>query len=96
MLFSSMTIRDVGRAAFLIVNECRVQFRDKEIWAGTKKPNYGRVVDICTSTAQKELVGKISGFLGQAHEAILTDDWVRAQNLAEKARVLSVELTKSF
>ncbi len=56
-LFSSMTIRAVGRAAFLIVQECRAQFRDKEIWAGTKRPNYGRVVDICTTTAQKELVG---------------------------------------
>ena len=56
-LFSSMTIRAVGRAAFLIVNECRQQFRDKEIWAGTKRPDYGRVVDICTTTAQKELIG---------------------------------------
>jgi K(+)-stimulated pyrophosphate-energized sodium pump len=56
-LFSSMTIRAVGRAAFLIVNECRLQFRDKEIWEGTKKPDYGRVVDICTTSAQKELVG---------------------------------------
>jgi len=56
-LFSSMTIRAVGRAAFLIVKECRIQFRDKEIWEGTKKPDYGRVVDICTSAAQKELVG---------------------------------------
>jgi K(+)-stimulated pyrophosphate-energized sodium pump len=56
-LFSSMTIRAVGRAAYLIVQECRLQFKDKEIWAGTKKPNYGRVVDICTATAQKELVG---------------------------------------
>jgi K(+)-stimulated pyrophosphate-energized sodium pump len=56
-LFSSMTIRAVGRAAYLIVQECRIQFRDKEIWAGTKKPNYGRVVDICTATAQKELIG---------------------------------------
>ncbi len=64
-LFSSMLIRAVGRAAFLIVKECRVQFRDKEIWAGTKKPDYGRVVGICTSTAQKELIGP--GFL-----AILT------------------------
>ncbi len=64
-LFSSMLIRAVGRAAFLIVKECRIQFRDKEIWAGTKKPDYGRVVDICTSTAQKELIGP--GFL-----AILT------------------------
>jgi K(+)-stimulated pyrophosphate-energized sodium pump len=56
-LFSSMTIRAVGRAAYLIVKECRVQFRDKEIWAGNKKPDYGRVVDICTTAAQKELVG---------------------------------------
>jgi K(+)-stimulated pyrophosphate-energized sodium pump len=60
-LFSSMLIRAVGRAAFYIVKECRVQFRDKEIWAGTKKPNYGKVVNICTNTAQKELVGP--GFL---------------------------------
>ena len=56
-LFSSMLIRAVGRAAYLIVNECRVQFRDKEIWAGTKKPDYGRVVGICTGAAQKELIG---------------------------------------
>jgi K(+)-stimulated pyrophosphate-energized sodium pump len=60
-LFSSMLIRAVGRAAFLIVRECRAQFADKEIWAGTKKPDYGRVVDICTTTAQKELIGP--GFL---------------------------------
>ncbi len=56
-LFSSSLIRAVGRAAFYIVKECRLQFRDKEIWAGTKKPDYGRVVDICTHTAQKELIG---------------------------------------
>ncbi|MCE1228769.1 MAG: sodium-translocating pyrophosphatase [Firmicutes bacterium] len=56
-LFSSSLIRAVGRAAYFIVKECRIQFRDKEIWAGTKKPDYGRVVDICTSTAQKELIG---------------------------------------
>ena len=56
-LFSSMLIRAVGRAAFLIVKECRIQFRDKEIWAGTKKPDYGRVVNICTTSAQSELIG---------------------------------------
>ena len=56
-LFSSMLIRAVARAAFYIIKECRIQFRDKEIWAGTKKPNYGRVVDICTSAAQSELIG---------------------------------------
>ncbi|MBI3991511.1 MAG: sodium/proton-translocating pyrophosphatase, partial [Candidatus Omnitrophica bacterium] len=56
-LFSSMLIRAVGRAAFYIVNECRLQFRDKAIWEGTKKPDYGRVVNICTNAAQLELIG---------------------------------------
>jgi K(+)-stimulated pyrophosphate-energized sodium pump len=60
-LFSSMLIRAVGRAAYLIVKECRMQFKDKEIWSGTKKPDYARVVDICTRTAQGELIGP--GFL---------------------------------
>ncbi len=56
-LFSSALIRAVGRAAFQIVNECRKQFHDAEIWAGTKKPDYGKVVDICTKAAQEELIG---------------------------------------
>jgi K(+)-stimulated pyrophosphate-energized sodium pump len=56
-LFSSSLIRAVGRAAFNIVNECRLQFRDPEIWKGTKKPDYGRVVNLCTVAAQQELIG---------------------------------------
>lgn len=56
-IFSSMLIRAVGRAAFYIVKECRIQFQDPEIWKGTKRPDYGKVVDICTVTAQKELIG---------------------------------------
>ena len=56
-LFSSMLIRAVGRAAFYIIKECRIQFRDPGIMAGTKKPNYARVVDICTNAAQGELIG---------------------------------------
>lgn len=60
-LFSSMTIRAVGRAAFLIVKECRLQFQDEKIWSGETKPDYARVVNICTATAQRELIGP--GFL---------------------------------
>jgi K(+)-stimulated pyrophosphate-energized sodium pump len=56
-LFSSMLLRAVGRAAYYIVKECRIQFRDIDILEGKKKPNYGRVVDICTTMAQKELIG---------------------------------------
>jgi len=56
-LFSSMLIRAVGRAAAQIVHECRMQFRDPKILDGTKRPDYARVVNICTATAQKELVG---------------------------------------
>jgi K(+)-stimulated pyrophosphate-energized sodium pump len=57
MLFSSMTIRAVGRAAYLIVNECRIQFRRPGVMEGTTLPDYGAVVDICTTSAQHELIG---------------------------------------
>ncbi len=56
-LFSSLTIRAVGRAAFLIVHEVRAQFKDRAIWEGTKTPDYARVVSICTQEAQRELIG---------------------------------------
>ncbi|MBI3324677.1 MAG: sodium-translocating pyrophosphatase, partial [Candidatus Omnitrophica bacterium] len=56
-LFSALMIRAVGRAAFLIVQEVRQQIKDPAIWAGTKEPDYGRVVSICTQEAQKELIG---------------------------------------
>jgi outer membrane biosynthesis protein TonB len=62
----------------------------------TAEKNLQRASGRQLDDAQKDLTGKISGFLSQAHEAILADDWVRAQNLAEKARVLSAELVKSF
>ncbi|MGH9593268.1 MAG: hypothetical protein ACRD5L_09270, partial [Bryobacteraceae bacterium] len=48
------------------------------------------------SPAQKDLTEKIRSFLSQAHEAIVAEDWVRAQNLADKARVLSTELVNSL
>ncbi|MCM8775072.1 MAG: sodium-translocating pyrophosphatase [Candidatus Omnitrophica bacterium] len=55
-LFSSLTIRAVGRAAFLIVKEVRLQLRDAAVWEGKKLPDYARVVNICTAAAQKELI----------------------------------------
>jgi hypothetical protein len=48
------------------------------------------------SAAQKDLVEKISGFLAQSRDASKGGDWARAQNLAQKARLLSVELVNSL
>lgn len=55
-LFSSLSIRAVTRAAGLIVEEVRKQFRMPGIMEGTVKPDYARVVNISTRSAQKELV----------------------------------------
>jgi hypothetical protein len=48
------------------------------------------------NATQHDLVEKIRGFLGQSREALRTEDWTRAQSLAQKARVLSVELVNSL
>jgi K(+)-stimulated pyrophosphate-energized sodium pump len=55
-LFSSLAIRAVGRAAMQVVVEVRNQFRDHPgIMDYTEKPDYSRVVDICTRTSLREL-----------------------------------------
>jgi K(+)-stimulated pyrophosphate-energized sodium pump len=56
-LFSSLAIRAVGRAAQQVVVEVRNQFRDHPgIMDYTEKPDYSRVVDICTKTSLRELL----------------------------------------
>ncbi len=55
-LFSSILLRAVERAAALIIEEVRKQFRTPGVMEGTKLPDYGRVVVICTDAAQRELI----------------------------------------
>jgi K(+)-stimulated pyrophosphate-energized sodium pump len=55
-LFSSLSIRAVSRAAKLIVEEVRRQFRIPGVMEGKVTPDYRNVVGISTAAAQKELV----------------------------------------
>jgi K(+)-stimulated pyrophosphate-energized sodium pump len=54
-MFSALAIRAVGRTAGVVVQEVRKQFADGKIMAGTKKPDYGPVIDICTAASLREL-----------------------------------------
>ena len=54
-LFSSFSIQAVSRAASLIVEEVRRQFK-LGVLDGKIKPDYGKVVAISTQAAQKELI----------------------------------------
>src|SRR5713101_9471810 len=54
--FSGLAIMAVGRAAGQVVYEVREQFRNHPgIMDFTEKPEYGRVVDICTRDSLREL-----------------------------------------
>jgi K(+)-stimulated pyrophosphate-energized sodium pump len=55
-LFSALAISAVGRAAGRVVYEVREQFRTKPgIMDFTEKPDYSKVVDICTKDSLREL-----------------------------------------
>jgi K(+)-stimulated pyrophosphate-energized sodium pump len=56
-LFSAFAMKAVGDAAFSIVNEVRRQWKAKKgIMAGTEKPDYAKVVDICAKASLKQMI----------------------------------------
>jgi len=55
-MFSGLAVNAVSRAAGAVVFEVRRQFHDNPgIMDGTVRPEYGRVVDICTRDSLREL-----------------------------------------
>jgi H(+)-translocating pyrophosphatase len=55
--FSGLAIKAVGRAAGVVIQDVRAQFREHPgIMAGTEKPDYGRTVDIVTRGALKAMI----------------------------------------
>src|SRR5699024_7201960 len=74
-LFSGLAIDAVTRAAAAIVFEVREQFKRKPgIMDRSERPDYGRVVDMCTADSLRELVapGLLAAFapiaeIGRAH-----------------------------
>jgi hypothetical protein len=80
-----LTAADQERLTRLATDQIRIAERNLQTATGRR-----------LNSLQDDLYQKVQGFLSQAHEAIRANDWVRAQNLAEKAQVLSSELVKSF
>ncbi|HEX3394428.1 MAG TPA: sodium-translocating pyrophosphatase [Acidimicrobiales bacterium] len=55
-MFSALAIRAVSRTAGTVVQEVRRQFREHPgIMDRTERPQYGRVIDICTVASLREL-----------------------------------------
>jgi len=56
-LFSAMTMKSVGKAAFAMIEEVRDQFKNiPGIMEGTGKPDYARCVAISTKAALREMI----------------------------------------
>ena len=63
---------------------------------GVARTNLQQATGKRLNAQQKDLVDKITSFLDQSRDAAKDGDLARARNLAQKARLLSVELVNSL
>jgi outer membrane biosynthesis protein TonB len=70
--------------------------RSTGVDAGVAQKNLQQANGKVLNAAQSDLMEKIRSFLAQSDEAGKAGDWSRAQTLAQKARLLSVELVDSL
>jgi len=55
--FSGLAIKAVGRAAGVVIQDVRAQFKERPgIMLGTELPDYGRTVDIVTRSALRQMI----------------------------------------
>lgn len=69
---------------------------DTETDLRTARLNLNSVVGKQMNSFQQELADKVHSFMDQTRDAQTASDWVRARSLAEKARIVSVDLVRSF
>lgn len=62
----------------------------------TARLNLNAVVGKQMNSLQQELADKVHSFIDQTRDAQTASDWMRARSLAEKARIVSVDLVRSF
>lgn len=55
-IFSSLSMKAVGKVAAKVVSEIRTQFSNKNIMSDKIKPNYSKVVDLLTKESIKEMI----------------------------------------
>lgn len=80
-----LTSQEVARLQGDIENDLR-----------TARQNLNSVVSKRMNSFQQELADKVHSFMDQTRDAQNSSDWVRARSLAEKARIVSEDLVRSF
>jgi K(+)-stimulated pyrophosphate-energized sodium pump len=91
-LFSSLTMRSVGKAAWMMVIEVRRQFKEiKGLMSGKAEADYQRCIEISTNSALKEML--LPGIITVAAPFIIKYGFGASGNLALGGFLVGATLT---